>query len=84
MLDGDVERRPVVDAPLLREVAPPRVDGRALVQQVPHDLQVSGPGSVPQGRPVVNGNLETLLAERLRTLSGATSARRNRQTSDLQ
>ena len=45
MLDGDVERRPVV-APLLREVAP-RVDGRALVQQVPHDLQVSGPGSVP-------------------------------------
>ena len=62
MLDGDVERRPVV-APLLREVAP-RVDGRALVQQVPHDLQVSGPGSVPQGGPA-KGNLETLLAERL-------------------
>ena len=82
MLDGDVERRPVV-APLLREVAP-RVDGRALVQQVPHDLQVSGPGSVPQGGPVVNGNLETLLAERLRPLSGATSARRNQLTSDLQ
>ena len=81
MLDGDVERRPVV-APLLREVAP-RVDGRALVQQVPHDLQVSGPGSVPQGGPA-NGNLETLLAERLRTLSSATSARRNQLTSDLQ
>ena len=63
MLDGDVERRPVV-APLLREVAPPRVDGRALVQQVPHDLQVSRPGSVPQGGPA-KGNLATLLAERL-------------------
>ena len=61
VLDGDVERRPVVVP--LREVAP-RVDGRALVQQVPHDLQVSGPGGVPQGGPA-NGNLETLLAERL-------------------